>query len=732
MIMKIKPFMRAAAMALVISIIMALMPVIALGEGYSAVVMEKNMPVYSDTGMEEKIGKLARGSIVVVESTAGAAAKITYANGKKEGYCDLSDLSAVGDMAEAAVVTADKAKVYAKKKASSKSKKIEKGTEVNVLGVSGKWAMIEKDGMGGYMYLKHLTYVKDLATPEPTDEVQPTATPGLMDEVPAVVVADELAVYKKASSSSQKLGTLKKGAEVTVMAYNTNWAYIKKDGKFGYCKVSGLQYVDDVQPTPTVSPVPDDKEYIPAVVVAEWVPVFEEASAESTKLGRLKKGAKVNVVSYDKTWAYIEKNGKFGYCKIKALSKRDVQPTPQPEIPDDDNGYRDLYPDVQFTATVIYEYAPVYAEPSTDSMSTKLSLATAIDVYAYNSSWAYVGIGEARGFMQVKYLSAAAYTELKSGDSSADVAALQEELLTRGYFDGMPGTSFTAMTSTAVKRFQSAIGVTQTGTADVNTLRVLYGGYAPESSLLKESMDEDDSGAAVERVQTRLFHLGYLSKADSIDSHYGTFTVNAVKLFQEEAQLNKDGKVNEGVLRALYSPDAPKLPSGKKPGDYTSDDRGTTPGLTTMPAGLASTMVNLPANATNEEKIEYVIYIGQNQLGKKYVYGTAGPNTFDCTGYTTFCFKKVNVTLGRSAYAQGYQAAGGEKIDAAKDLKRGDLVFFNTISDSDLSDHAGIYLGDGYFMHASSGTSNGNQVCVSNLNSGYYQRVFSWGRRPLP
>ena len=55
-------------------------------------------------------------------------------------------------------------------------------------------------------------------------------------------------------------------------------------------------------------------------------------------------------------------------------------------------------------------------------------------------------------------------------------------------------------------------------------------------------------------------------------------------------------------------------------------------------------------------------------------------------------------------------------------------MFFNTVSDSDQSDHTGIYLGSGYFIHASSG---GEKVVVSNLNSGYYNRVFSWGRRVL-
>jgi hypothetical protein len=80
---------------------------------------------------------------------------------------------------------------------------------------------------------------------------------------------------------------------------------------------------------------------------------------------------------------------------------------------------------------------------------------------------------------------------------------------------------------------------------------------------------------------------------------------------------------------------------------------------------------------------------------------------------------REQIGLGQNALTQ---------IDGINNLKRGDLVFFNTVSDSDLSDHAGVYIGEGYFIHASSGA---HKVVVSNLTTGYYGRVFSWGRRIL-
>ena len=51
---------------------------------------------------------------------------------------------------------------------------------------------------------------------------------------------------------------------------------------------------------------------------------------------------------------------------------------------------------------------------------------------------------------------------------------------------------------------------------------------------------------------------------------------------------------------------------------------------------------------------------------------------------------------------------------------------FDTVSDNDECDHTGIYLGGGYFIHASSAAK---KVILSSLASGYYKRTFSWGRR---
>ena len=140
-----------------------------------------------------------------------------------------------------------------------------------------------------------------------------------------------------------------------------------------------------------------------------------------------------------------------------------------------------------------------------------------------------------------------------------------------------------------------------------------------------------------------------------------------------------------------------------------------------MPGQLEAT-----AEGARASKIEKTIYVAQALLGVPYSESPNPPQSFDCAGYTAYCYGKAwKDILKGSAKGQGYDERFG-RIDGVDKLRRGDLVCFNTVDDKDLCDHVGIYLGKGYFLHAS---SVAKKVIVSQLNSGYYSRVFSWGVR---
>ena len=225
----------------------------------------------------------------------------------------------------------------------------------------------------------------------------------------------------------------------------------------------------------------------------------------------------------------------------------------------------------------------------------------------------------------------------------------------------------------------------------------------PDSSKPDETLKYGMTSNDVVKLQQRLKELGYFSA--NCTGYFGTITLSAVKSFQKDNSLDVDGIAGPKTLSALFDKDAEAKPDDK--------DEPETPA---EPSDEA------------EEIINELIAYAKTFLGTPYVYGANGPDSFDCTGYTCYVFKHFGYSLPRTAYNQGYNDYA-PKIENVSDLKPGDLVFFNTINDNDLSDHAGIYLGDNMFIHCNSGSSM--QVVIQDITSSYYKPRFSWGRRVI-
>ena len=103
----------------------------------------------------------------------------------------------------------------------------------------------------------------------------------------------------------------------------------------------------------------------------------------------------------------------------------------------------------------------------------------------------------------------------------------------------------------------------------------------------------------------------------------------------------------------------------------------------------------------------------------KYRYGGTSKKGIDCSAFTGLLMSTVFAfKLPRTAREQ-YSIAEKVKKD---DLMEGDLVFFNTTGGVS---HVGYYLGDGYFVHASS--SKG--VTINNLDQAYFSKKFIGGGR---
>ena len=679
--------------------------------------------VYASASASSKyLGTIGRGTQVNVLKWKGGWAYIEL-NGNY-GYCALSALTRTDELntptpaptatpsienAVPGTVTVSKVKVYAQASASSKYLgTIGRGTQVNVLKWSGGWAYIELNGNYGYCALSALTRTDELNTP----------TPSIENAVAGTVTADKVKVYAQASASSKYLGTLGRGTQVNVLKWSGGWAYIELNGNYGYCKLSALTPTSNLAtPAPTATPNPAD--IVPAVVTASKVKVYASANASSKYLGTLGKGTQVNVIAWKNGWAYIELNGNYGYCALSALTRTDAMPTPTP-VPDETGS---------IAAVVTADKADVYSgmDGSIKLLGT-LKKGTQVTVLQYWSAKdaAYIELDGSRGYCKLSALTRADALATPKPDGSGDIPAVVMADSVKVY-SGIGDTAQYLGTLSkgalvTVKQYWSSLDVALIQ-MNSNT------GYCKLSALTTASLSSGSKGELVTRVQQQLYSLGYFIKTSSVDGDFGSTTVKAVKLFQKANGLSETGNVDASTLSRMFGGSAVRLPSGTAAADYVAAPN-VVPGnqqnnSTTISSTLASGQSTYSSGMSKAQKLEYVIYVAQNQLGKPYVYAANGPSSYDCTGFTKYCFRQIGVNLQRTALNQGYDETY-TKISSISDLRRGDLVYLNTVADADLSDHAGIYLGAGYFIHASSGQ---HKVVISTLASGYYNRVFSWGRR---
>lgn len=128
-----------------------------------------------------------------------------------------------------------------------------------------------------------------------------------------------------------------------------------------------------------------------------------------------------------------------------------------------------------------------------------------------------------------------------------------------------------------------------------------------------------------------------------------------------------------------------------------------------------------PSQAPASSSIgEQIVAFAKQFLGTPYVWAGSSPSGFDCSGFVSYVFKNFGYTVNRTA-ASMY--TNGVAVDKSE-LQIGDAVFFASSSES--IGHVGIYIGDGEFIHSSSGCG---YVTISGLDESYYSRMYVGARR---
>ncbi|MBA3523621.1 MAG: C40 family peptidase, partial [Geodermatophilaceae bacterium] len=142
--------------------------------------------------------------------------------------------------------------------------------------------------------------------------------------------------------------------------------------------------------------------------------------------------------------------------------------------------------------------------------------------------------------------------------------------------------------------------------------------------------------------------------------------------------------------------------------EVAADDATASRGGSREPSEAASPDAPVPPSSrvsAPTQAAQIAVDTALAQVGDPYVWGGGGPDTFDCSGLTSYAYAAAGINLPHSS---SMQATMGQYVPRDQ-LQPGDLVFFY----SPVS-HVGMYIGNGEMVHA---PNSGGSVSIMNIDS---------------
>ena len=745
--------MRVLAAALALLLALSAVPASAATAIYTVTAKKVNVRAQPDTGADILTVVRQGSELTLLEATDDGWLKVSV--GGVTGYvsADYASLSSVisGGGTLTGTVTTDKLNVRSEPSSSGKSLDlVRRGTQLTITALSGDWFQVSYNGSTGYVasaYVRLTSGSAGSATPAATvaPAVTPTPTPAPMaTAAPGYDTLKEGSRGDAVKAMQQKLialgylsgsadGMYGAGTKAAVRAFQSANG-LTADGVAGEKTLAAIDSASAEQVTlPTAPPTSFDNETIlKKGSTGDAVRTLQQYLIQLGFLtgqadGVYGSGTK-NAVRAFQAANGLSADGAAGEKTLLAIQSAIAAVSTASTLKEGDRG--DAVKTLQQKLIALGSLngsadgifgsstkAAVSAFQSTHGLSaTGMAEAATLNAIdrAYQTGAIDTGTITAPGRVDdsgvtIKPGSTSTYPTLKYGDSGSNVMVLQTRLKELGYFNGSIGGNFGLLTQTAVTTFQIAAGLKADGIVGASTWSALYAANAP--AAISSTLKQGDRGDEVKNLQARLIELGYLTgKADGV---FGAQTKAAVQAFQTKINSTADGTAGPQTLTALFAESAPKAADTVTVIVPSNPSTGTT---TPVP-GIRD---------TDYDKAAQLVALAKKYLGCKYIYAHQAPPYFDCSGLTYYCYKQFGYTLKRTAYAQGYDDTY-PKIEKISELQLGDLIYFNTNeTDSDLCDHAAIYIGDGNFIHAS---SSAGYVLIQSLSTKFYKEHFSWGRR---
>lgn len=200
---------------------------------------------------------------------------------------------------------------------------------------------------------------------------------------------------------------------------------------------------------------------------------------------------------------------------------------------------------------------------------------------------------------------------------------------------------------------------------------------AHQQSVLETSNDKNELQAAIDQltsIRDNQIKSEIVKQEISDSIYYGTIKLEEIIEAEEAKEAEEAAKA--AAQQQISSPNRGEITSG--------------------------TASSASGNA--------IVSYAYNFIGTPYVYGATGPDTFDCSGFTSYVYANAaGINITRTTYSQ----MGVGTPVSYDQLQPGDLVFTYG------GDHVGIYVGGGQYIHA---PQPGDSVKVGNVTSFYCAR----------
>lgn len=223
--------------------------------------------------------------------------------------------------------------------------------------------------------------------------------------------------------------------------------------------------------------------------------------------------------------------------------------------------------------------------------------------------------------------------------------------------------------STEIKNLNSAI---ETQSEEIEVKKSEQEVLVAQAKKEQEKFDEEYlSVAELELVQAK---LDICNNSDS--------SLTDLKSSVAQLKAMKDGQIKSPTVKEKITAaiDAANPVISQKQAEYDQ----------LMQQASSSSLVNRGDISTGNASTDAILSEAYKHLGKPYVWGAKGPDSFDCSGFTSYVYRMAaGIEIGGTTYSQ---INSGIEVSYS-DLQPGDLVFPH-------SGHVGIYVGGGQMIHA--------------------------------